>query len=260
MAPVQRTVLEWLGPRRWTVRSNRRVGKQSDPARPFPVPHGVSANRAPVRCTKMCCARRTTSATARDSTQPRGERDLPSALSSERWAAPVYLELVTTNAPATDPEVVSELHGRSTNHVVAGRRRGLEARVLDILAQGPTLTRTALWDSLGFKSDRLGEVLTSLELLGRLCRNPLMATPGAVPVPHRELRGNERSSEHQGIASGERGGTVPGVDFDRVRTEITVEQVLSMLRLQPSTRLGVQWHGSHPLHELNVAPCPARAR
>jgi DNA primase len=43
---------------------------------------------------------------------------------------------------------------------------------------------------------------------------------------------------------------VPGIDFDRVRTEITMEQVLSLLRFQPSTRSGVQWYGSCPLHEL----------
>ncbi len=42
---------------------------------------------------------------------------------------------------------------------------------------------------------------------------------------------------------------MPGVDFDRVRTEITMERVLSLLRLQPSTRSGVQWHGSRPLHK-----------
>jgi DNA primase len=42
---------------------------------------------------------------------------------------------------------------------------------------------------------------------------------------------------------------VPGVDFDRVRTEITMEQVLSLLGFRPSTRSGVQWYGSCPLHE-----------
>ena len=42
---------------------------------------------------------------------------------------------------------------------------------------------------------------------------------------------------------------MPGVDFDRVRTEITMEQVLSLLGFQPSTRSGVQWYGSCPLHE-----------
>ena len=42
---------------------------------------------------------------------------------------------------------------------------------------------------------------------------------------------------------------MPGVDFDRVRTEITMEQVLSLLGFRPSTRSGVQWYGSCPLHE-----------
>jgi len=42
---------------------------------------------------------------------------------------------------------------------------------------------------------------------------------------------------------------VPGVDFDRVRTEITMEQVLNLLGFQPSNRSGLQSYGSCPLHE-----------
>ena len=42
---------------------------------------------------------------------------------------------------------------------------------------------------------------------------------------------------------------MPGVDFNRVRTEITMEQVLSLLGFQPSRRSGAQWYGSCPLHE-----------
>jgi len=42
---------------------------------------------------------------------------------------------------------------------------------------------------------------------------------------------------------------VPGIDFDRVRTEITMEQVLSLLGFEPSDRSGVQWYGSCPLDE-----------
>jgi DNA primase len=45
------------------------------------------------------------------------------------------------------------------------------------------------------------------------------------------------------------GATVPGVDFDRVRTEITMEQVLNLLGFQPSKRSGAQWYGGCPLHE-----------
>ncbi len=40
-----------------------------------------------------------------------------------------------------------------------------------------------------------------------------------------------------------------GVDFDRVRTEITMEQVLDLLGFRPSNRSGMQWYGSCPLHE-----------
>jgi DNA primase len=42
---------------------------------------------------------------------------------------------------------------------------------------------------------------------------------------------------------------VPGVDFDRVRTEITMEQVLNLLGFHPSSRSGAQWYGRCPLHE-----------
>jgi len=48
---------------------------------------------------------------------------------------------------------------------------------------------------------------------------------------------------------------VPGVDFDRVRTEITMEQVLSLLGPRPSNRSGVQRYGSRPLHE-SMPGCP----
>ena len=42
---------------------------------------------------------------------------------------------------------------------------------------------------------------------------------------------------------------MPGVDFDRVRSEIAMEQVLSLLGFQPSSRAGMQWYGNCPLHE-----------
>jgi DNA primase len=42
---------------------------------------------------------------------------------------------------------------------------------------------------------------------------------------------------------------MPGVDFNRVRTEITMEQVLSLVGFRPSRRSGAQWYGSCPLHE-----------
>jgi len=42
---------------------------------------------------------------------------------------------------------------------------------------------------------------------------------------------------------------MPGVDFDRVRTEITMEQVLNLLGFEPVQRSGMQWYGCCPLHE-----------
>ena len=41
---------------------------------------------------------------------------------------------------------------------------------------------------------------------------------------------------------------MPGVDFDKLRTEITMEQVLNLLGFEPSRRSGEQWSGSCPLH------------
>jgi hypothetical protein len=89
-------------------------------------------------------------------------------LSSEHRAAPasapVYLELVATDAEAIHLEVIAELQD--------GKQRSLEDRVLDLLGQGATLTRAKLRDSLGVKNERLGEALESLERAGRLCRTP----------------------------------------------------------------------------------------
>jgi DNA primase len=47
----------------------------------------------------------------------------------------------------------------------------------------------------------------------------------------------------------ERGPTVPGIDFDRLRREITMEQVLQLLGFEPSRRQGDQWYGRCPLHD-----------
>jgi DNA primase len=42
---------------------------------------------------------------------------------------------------------------------------------------------------------------------------------------------------------------MPGVNFERVRTEITMEQVLDLLGFEPAHRSGKQWSGRCPLHE-----------
>ena len=89
-------------------------------------------------------------------------------LSSEHRAAParapVYLELVATDAETTHLEVVAKLHDE--------KGRGLKEQVLDLLGRGQTLTRTRLRDSLGVKNERLGEVLESLEQAGQIGRTP----------------------------------------------------------------------------------------
>ena len=87
-------------------------------------------------------------------------------LSSEHRAAPasapVYLELVATDAETTT--------WRSLRPPDDENGRGLEEQVLDLLAQGEVLTRTRLRDSLAVKNERLGEVLESLERAGKIGR------------------------------------------------------------------------------------------
>jgi DNA primase len=42
---------------------------------------------------------------------------------------------------------------------------------------------------------------------------------------------------------------MPGIDFDRLRAEITMEQVLNLLGFRPAARSGPQWYGRCPLHD-----------
>ena len=45
---------------------------------------------------------------------------------------------------------------------------------------------------------------------------------------------------------------MPGIDFDKLRTEITMEQVLHLLAFEPTHRRGDQWYGACPLHEAHA--------
>ena len=42
---------------------------------------------------------------------------------------------------------------------------------------------------------------------------------------------------------------MPGVDFNVLRAEITMDEVLALLRFEPSARSGAQWYGVCPLHQ-----------
>ena len=42
---------------------------------------------------------------------------------------------------------------------------------------------------------------------------------------------------------------MPGIDFNRLRAEITMEQVLHLLEFETASRTGSQWYGRCPLHE-----------
>jgi hypothetical protein len=97
-------------------------------------------------------------------------------LSSEHRAAPaapsVHLELIATDSQTTHLEVIGELRDGSAKLTMDGKQRGLEQRVLELLAPGATVTRAKLRDSLGVKNERLGEALESLERAGCVCRTP----------------------------------------------------------------------------------------
>ena len=41
---------------------------------------------------------------------------------------------------------------------------------------------------------------------------------------------------------------MPGIDFDRLRREIPMVEVLNLLRFQPTQQRGDQWHGPCPVH------------
>jgi len=47
---------------------------------------------------------------------------------------------------------------------------------------------------------------------------------------------------------------MPGVDFHRLRSEVTMEQVLGLLGFVPTKRSGAQWYGRCPLAECGVRP------
>jgi hypothetical protein len=84
----------------------------------------------------------------------------------------------------------------------------------------------------------------------------LTVKEGPFPFPI-ERKGTERSCRaptrpiiQWGTTPAKPGGSgVPGVDFGRVRALVTMEQVLSLLGFEPSSRSGSQWYGSCPLHE-----------
>ena len=45
---------------------------------------------------------------------------------------------------------------------------------------------------------------------------------------------------------------MPGVDFERIRAVVTMEQVLNLLGFEPSSRSGSQWYGRCPLDDCGT--------
>ena len=42
---------------------------------------------------------------------------------------------------------------------------------------------------------------------------------------------------------------MPGIDFNTLRQEISMEQVLELIQFVPTSRLGDQWRGPCPVHQ-----------
>ena len=127
----------------------------------------------------------------------------------------------------------------------------LQEQVLALLAAGVVQTRGKLRDALAVKNERLGEALESLEQAGRVRRTAdRLATHRlnprrAVPVPPIEIK-RERNgpSSSLKLPSHRKEQIMPGIDFDRLRTQITMEQVLDLLGFKPCQRTGDQWYGA----------------
>jgi hypothetical protein len=89
-------------------------------------------------------------------------------LSSEHRAAAaarsVYLELVAADAET--------MHLAVTGDVGGEKRRDIQQRVLDLLAENGGLTRAKLRELLSVKNERLGEALEFLQQAGRISRTP----------------------------------------------------------------------------------------
>jgi DNA primase len=47
---------------------------------------------------------------------------------------------------------------------------------------------------------------------------------------------------------------MPGIDFDKLRREIPMEDVLQLFGFEPSHRRGDQWSGRCPLHSSSPGP------
>ena len=196
------------------------------------------------------------------------------------------LELVATDAETTHLEVVGELRGGPTKLTRTGSSAASRNGCSTFWAGAKILTRAQAprfaWRSrTSVSARRWSRSSEQAELAAR----PLVgnAWPDqqrrAVPVPYREMRGNgtasfRRAPGHHRVPSHRvnecrwtsllsarqltrRGTTMPGVDFDRVCAEITMEQVLALLGFQPLTRSGAQWYGSCPLHESTLGAVAA---
>ena len=71
---------------------------------------------------------------------------------------------------------------------------------------------------------------------------------GSFPFPlERTRERNDPGSPELSVT--EEGRSVPGIDFNRLRAEITMAQVLDLLAFEPVARSGSQWYGCCPLHE-----------
>jgi hypothetical protein len=79
-------------------------------------------------------------------------------------ARSVYLELVANDTETTHLAVTGDVGGE--------KRRDIQERVLELLAENPVLTRAKLREVLSVKNERLGQALDALQEDGRISRTP----------------------------------------------------------------------------------------
>ena len=70
------------------------------------------------------------------------------------------------------------------------------------------------------------------------------------PIKKRERNGPSFATPSSKPAIG-RENAMPGINFDRIRNEITMEQVLALIGFEPTKRSGDQWYGHCPLDDCS---------
>ncbi len=186
-------------------------------------------------------------------------------LSSEHRAAaaspPVYLELAA-NAQTTHLEVLAGLQDEPA--------QSLPEQVLSLLADGQVLTPPGSARRFPYGTNAWVRPSTRWNAPATSAAPPAAGNGPAdlpstndlrtVPFPLLEKKGTERSKARTSTqptpSSHSQRETMPGIDFDGLRNQITMEQVLDLLGFEPIARRGEQWYGPCPLRHFHASVSP----